>query len=61
MFKAPPPQSPVPDVGDAQNMVSSALVRRLQSGGSNADNVAPGPNLNAPQAAARLPTLTGLS
>lgn len=61
MFKAPSAAAPVPDTGDAQNMVNSALVRRLQSGGTNADNIAPGPAPNAPQAAARLPTLTGLS
>lgn len=52
---------PVPNPDQSANALNDALSRRLQSGGSNADILGPGAALNAPAAAARAPTLTGLN
>lgn len=60
LFSTPKVPGPVPVINttDAQNQVNGALVRRLQAGGSNADNTgAPA----AATAAPRAPTLTGLN
>jgi hypothetical protein len=59
LFGGPKVPSPLPVVNpaDAQNRVNDALLRRLASGGTNADNVA---NTVAPTAAPHAPTLTGL-
>lgn len=56
--KVPDPM-PVVNPADTANRINSALARRLQSGGSNADTTSTD---TAPvQGAARLPTLTGLN
>lgn len=60
LFGAPKPPSPVPviNTSDAQNQVNQALVRKLASGGSNADDTGASGGATG---AARLPTLTGLN
>jgi hypothetical protein len=60
LFGAPKPPAPVPviNTSDAQNRVNEGLVRRLQSGGSNADNTGAAA---AATGAPRQPTLTGLN
>lgn len=54
----PPAPLPVVNPADTQNRLNSALTRRLQAGGTNADQVS---NTVAPTGQARMPTLTGLS
>ncbi|HEV2530945.1 hypothetical protein [Phenylobacterium sp.] len=60
LFGGPKVPSPLPVVNpaDTANRLNSALARRLQAGGTNADNVSAE---TAPTAGARLPTLTGLN
>lgn len=60
MFGTPKAPAPVPviNTADAANRVNDALARRLQSGGSNADQTS---SQTASVGAARMPTLTGLN
>ncbi len=59
LFNPPKAPSPVPVVnpGDTANRINGALMRQLQSGGTNADLMGATPGA-APQA--RGPTLTGI-
>lgn len=60
LFGGPKPPSPVPVVNpaDTANRMNSALARRLQAGGSNADNTGAAA---APTGAGPKPILTGLN
>lgn len=60
LFGGPKVPGPLPVVNpeDTANRLNSAMARKLQSGGSNADNVS---NQIAPTAGPRMPTLTGLN
>lgn len=60
LFGGPSPPKPLPVVNpaDTANRINAGLVRRLQAGGSNADQVSA---QTAPTAAPRMPTLTGLN
>lgn len=50
----------VPNPADLQNRQNDALVRRLASGGSNADQLSPAPGAGA-ATPARQPSLTGIN
>lgn len=54
----PPPAVPVVNTADTANRLNDALARRLQAGGTNADNTS---TAAAPTGGAHLPTLTGLN
>lgn len=60
LFGGPKQPSPVPVVNpaDTANRLGDAMARRLQTGGSNADNSGAGP---APVGGGKMPTLTGLN
>lgn len=62
LFDAPKlDQVAVPNPADTQNRLNDALTRRLQAGGTNADLAGQAPQMGAPQAAPRPPSLTGLN
>jgi hypothetical protein len=52
------PVVPVVNPADTQNRINDALARRLQAGGSNADQTS---SQTAPTGPGHLPTLTGLN
>lgn len=54
----PPAPLPVVNPADTANRLNDALAKRLQGGGTNADNVS---NTVAPMPGSRMPTLTGLN
>jgi hypothetical protein len=60
LFGGPDPPKPLPVVNpaDTANRAGAALQRRLQAGGTNADQVS---QQMAPLASPRQPTLTGLN
>lgn len=61
LFDTPKQQNPaVPDPNATNNRINDALTRQLQSGGTNADLIAPSAGLNQAQAAGRQGTLTGI-
>lgn len=63
LFGSPKIPKPLPVINpaDSQNRINDALVRQLASGGTNADNVAPGAGMGTASSAPRQAVLTGLN
>jgi hypothetical protein len=62
LFSTPkiPGLPPTPNAAQSQNQINDMIGRQVAAGGMNADLVGAGGALNAPQAAARMPSLTGI-